>query len=107
MRKVVESEPSGGGGAGNYVVIDHGDNTFALYAHSPKDGITVEEGDEVFQGRELGAVGRSGLAGYPHLHFIVLEGGYSWPYSGVPISFNNVVPPDVILKSFGNYKVCE
>lgn len=103
--KVVDGEPSGGGGAGagNYVVVDHGDGTFGLYYHSPQGGIHVDVGQKVEQGEVLGITGRSGLAGYPHLHFIVVEGGHTYPYSGLAISFSNAVPRDVALKSDTEY----
>lgn len=104
--KVVEDQPSNGGGsgAGNYVIVDHGDGTSALYYHSPKDGIEVEVGDEVAQGDVLGVSGRSGLAGYPHLHFIVVEGEPTYPYDGRAISFSNALPADVVLKSYAEYE---
>lgn len=105
--RVVEDQPSGGGGVGNYVVIDQEDGTFGLYYHAPKNGISVEVGDEVDYGTALGLVGRSGLAGYPHLHFIVVQDGYRYPYNGIPVSFSNVSPPVVVLQSYQNYMVCE
>jgi len=107
--KVVENQPSGGGGegAGNFLVIDHGDETFGLYYHSPEDGILPTVNQEVVQGEKLGDIGRSGLAGYPHLHFIVVRGQYDWPYEGIPISFSNVIPATTILSSGGEYEVCE
>lgn len=95
---LVENQPSEGGGQGNFVVISHGDGTYALYAHSPKDGIDVKVGDRVKQGEVLGKTGRSGLAGYAHLHFIVLKGHYLYPYNGLAISFKNASPLHVALK---------
>lgn len=102
--RVVEDAPSNGGGTGNYVVIDHHDGTFGLYYHSPMNGIGVDVGDQVEQGDVLGETGRSGLAGYPHLHFTVVTGSPDWPYSGTPVSFRNVAPPHVSLKSHSAYK---
>ncbi|MBK8901879.1 MAG: M23 family metallopeptidase [Anaerolineaceae bacterium] len=104
VHKVVEDQPSSGGGVGNYVIIDHQDGTYGLYYHSPKDGIEVVEGDEVVQGDVLGLAGRSGLAGYPHLHFIVVEGDPTYPYHGLAISFRNALPADVVLKSYAAYE---
>lgn len=97
--KVVADAPSSGGGAGNYVIIDHQDGTYGLYYHSPQDGIAVQVGDEVAQGDPLGITGRSGLAGYPHLHFIVVAGNPDYPYNGQAISFSNAQPADVPLQS--------
>ena len=104
---VEEAQPSEGGGGGNYVVIDHLDNTFGMYLHAPKDGIAVAKGDTINQGDYLGVIGHSGLAGYPHLHFIVVVDSFAWPYNPTPITFNNAMPADVILKSYTVYKVCE
>jgi hypothetical protein len=104
--RVVEDQPSegGGGAAGNYVVIDHQDDTYGLYYHSPKDGIDVVVGDEVEQGDVLGKTGRSGYAGYSHLHFLVVQGDPTYPYDGLAISFRNAAPPDVALKGDTNYE---
>ena len=106
--KIVDDQPSngGGGGAGNYLVVDHGDDTFGLYYHSPKDGILVNKGQTVEQGQLLGFIGASGLAGYPHLHLLVVRGDSKYPYDGIPISFNNVAPADVVLASFKSYRSC-
>ena len=99
VHSVVDDQPSQGGGAGNAVVIDHKDGTFGLYLHSPADGIRVAPGQQVEQGAVLGVVGQSGLAGYPHLHFIVVVGPPVYPYTGVAISFRNADPGDTPLKS--------
>jgi len=105
--KVINDQASSGGGAGNYVVLDHGDQTFGLYLHSPEGGITAEVGQFIEQGARLGSIGRSGLAGYPHLHFIVVKDQYDYPYKGIPISFKNVSPPTTVLQSYTTYQVCE
>lgn len=97
VHRVVKQAPSEGGGAGNFVVIDHRDGTYGLYYHSPKNGISVSAGDEVTQGEVLGVTGRSGLAGYPHLHFTVVRGDPDYPYQGIPISFSNAQPADARL----------
>jgi len=102
---VVENQPSegGGDGAGNYLVIDHHDGTYGLYYHSPMEGIYVSPGDPVQQGQIVGVTGSSGLAGYPHLHFIVVEGSPNYPYRGVGVSFRNASPADKMLKSYSQY----
>jgi len=101
VEKVVENQASNGGdGAGNFLVINHGDDTYALYYHSPRNGILVEEGEVVTQGQKLGRIGRSGYAGYPHLHLIVTVGDYVWPYQGKAVSFGNTSPRHLVLKTF-------
>lgn len=104
-----ENLPSigGGGVGGNWVNVDHGDGTYANYLHSPKNGIYVEVGDKVEQGDVLGITGVSGSAGYPHLHLAIIHGEYIWPYEGTPMTFSNVDPPDVILRTGVMYTACQ
>ncbi len=104
--KVVEDQGSSDEGEGNYVVIGHIDNSFALYYHAPKDGIEVEVGQMVNQGDVLGVVGESGMAAYPHLQFIVVKDDYTYPFSGLAINFRNVHPLVTVLKSYTRYSVC-
>ncbi len=101
---VIEDQQSG---YGNMVVIEHGDGTFAWYLHSPIDGIYVDEGQEVIQGQELGIVGDTGLAGYPHLHFLVTRGESVNDYEGIPITFNHFIPMVTVLETNGVYRVCK
>ena len=56
---------------GNYVVIDHGDGLTTLYGQC-RD-FTVEEGDTVRAGEQIGAVGSTGVSTGPHLHFEVRQ----------------------------------
>lgn len=76
----------------NLIVIDHGDDTFGEYMHLQLDGALVEVGDFVEQGDPIGLSGVTGLAGYPHLHFIVVRKYWEWPYVGVPVTFSNTAP---------------
>ena len=55
------------GGYGNTVLLDHGDGVETLYAHLQQ--ALVREGDWIGQGVQLGAVGTTGAATGPHLHF--------------------------------------
>lgn len=55
------------GGYGNAIVIRHDDGSETLYGHL--DAMHVRAGMLVTAGSLIGAVGRTGLATGPHLHF--------------------------------------
>ncbi len=81
----------------NLVVVDHGDDTFGQYMHLTRGGADVSVGDQVVRGDTLGRSGNTGLAGYPHLHFVVTSGGYAYPYDSSPMSFGNASPSHLTL----------
>lgn len=65
---------SGSGPAcGNRVMINHGNNLITLYCHLSPNSLRVKNGDTVLKGQAIGAIGASGRANFPHLHFGVLE----------------------------------
>jgi len=104
---------------GNYVLIDHGDFTFALYLHLEQWSVDVEVGETVGRGHQIGRVGNTGYSTGPHLHFNVKNGfGYGGakivlfeelvgisngiPFSGANVTSNNSntsataqVPPSI------------
>ena len=61
------------GGYGLSVLIAHGSNVRTLYAHLSR--IDVREGERVDGGQRIGAVGQTGSATGPHLHFEVWRWG--------------------------------
>ena len=63
-----------GGGYGNYVIIQHSDGNYTLYAHLDAGSITVTSGDSVEQGQVIAKMGSSGNSTGTHLHFEVREG---------------------------------
>ncbi|HEX6333252.1 MAG TPA: M23 family metallopeptidase [Flavisolibacter sp.] len=58
---------------GNYIVIQHADNSRAYYWHLQTGGVTVAIGDSVKQGERIGFSGNTGYSAFPHLHFQVVD----------------------------------
>jgi murein DD-endopeptidase MepM/ murein hydrolase activator NlpD len=54
-------------GFGNVVMVKHRNNSVTVYAHLSR--INVRGGQSVNQGQNVGAVGQTGWATGPHLHF--------------------------------------
>ena len=65
-----------GGSLGNHVIIDHGNNMYALYAHNASNNVSV--GQTVSRGQVIATMGSSGRATGTHLHFAI---SYGYPYS--------------------------
>lgn len=55
------------GGFGNVVMVKHRNNSVTVYAHLSR--INVRTGQSISQGQNVGAVGQTGWATGPHLHF--------------------------------------
>jgi murein DD-endopeptidase MepM/ murein hydrolase activator NlpD len=60
-------------GFGNVVKVRHSNGSMTLYAHLSR--INVRKGQNVSQGQNVGAVGATGWATGPHLHFEFLING--------------------------------
>lgn len=75
----------------NMIVLRDEDGYFLQYQHLTHNGALVEEGDIVQIGDPIGFSGASGLASYPHLHFVATRfGDWMFPYSqSYPITFSN------------------
>lgn len=54
---------------GNYIMIDHNNGFYTLYAHMAGFAPGTEVGQTVARGQVIGYVGQSGWATGPHLHF--------------------------------------
>ena len=64
---------------GNTIIIDHGRGLLTVYAHL--ETMSVEKGDFVEKGQEIGTMGSTGFSTGSHLHFETqLMGVYIHPY---------------------------
>ena len=76
----------------NMVRVRHADGSVAIYAHLLHFGVSVEEGEFVAAGRQLGFSGSTGFASGPHLHFAVTTGDAPREVS-LPVRFYVGDPP--------------
>lgn len=63
-----------GGGYGNFVIIDHGNEFITLYGHLSE--VDVEVGDEIKKGDVIGKMGLTGFSTGDHLHIEIRYQGY-------------------------------
>lgn len=106
VRYLREDSSAGGGDinlfgwAGNYVVIDQGDGTSALYMHLMLHGTLVRVGQQVQQGQPIAYSGSTGFSTGPHLHFMVerTEPGV-WYDQSLPATFADVAGNGVPLQN--------
>ncbi|MGH9244813.1 MAG: M23 family metallopeptidase [Acidimicrobiales bacterium] len=61
------------GGAGNYVIIDHGGGWRTYYFHLA--GFSAPDGASVGQGEQIGTTGSTGHSSGPHIHYEQLYNG--------------------------------
>ena len=74
---------------GNYVVLDHGNGEYSLFAHLKQGSVSVKPGQRVARGAQIGAMGMSGDAFLVHLHY-QLQSGVGLDKEGLPAIFNDV-----------------
>lgn len=63
---------------GNYIVVNHNNGYYTMYAHL--SGFNTTNGSTVAKGQVIGYIGSTGYSTGPHLHFGVSAGGE--PYYG-------------------------
>jgi hypothetical protein len=74
---------------GNSVILDLGEQHYAVYAHMQPGTIQVRVGQRVAVGQLLGLVGNSGNSVAPHLHFQVNNKPSSVASSGLPYAIKD------------------
>ncbi len=88
-KKKTGSFAGGYGDNGEYIVIDHHNGFFTMYAHMCPGCRVVQEGDYVEKGQVIGGMGQTGWATGVHLHFAVWQGGA--PYTGGSYSVDPMI----------------
>jgi len=73
--------------AGNYIIIDCGDNVYAALVHLQTGSIQVSVGQNVKKGEIIGRVGHSGNSFAPHLHFQLMDSSNIATANGLPCAF--------------------
>jgi len=68
--------------AGNYVVVQHAEHLFSVYAHMRRGSAVVSVGDAVERSQAIGRVGNSGNTSEPHLHVHFAD---AWDQAADPI----------------------
>lgn len=58
---------------GNYVILELSEGIYAFYAHLKLGSVTIQPGDLVTKGQEIGRTGNSGSSTGPHLHFQLMD----------------------------------
>ena len=74
---------------GNYVVIDHLNGEFSIFAHIKKGSALVKVGQTVKQGDALASIGAAGSSLFPHLHYELRDGAGARSVEGLPSYFSN------------------
>lgn len=89
---------------GNYIIIDLGDGLHAFYGHLRPGSIRVEPGEQVSSGQVIGAVGFTGHAARPQLHFHLADANSSLGAEGLPFTLEcfNMLGSYDDLSVFGN-----
>jgi hypothetical protein len=112
---IKEDSDSGCGNAscasdGNFVRIDHGDGTDAIYYHLQHNGALVEVGETVCAGQHIGLSGNTGFSTGPHLHFAVSDPtGQTLPlrFEELRTISQGVPAPGMVVPSENNEEDCD
>jgi len=78
---------------GNFVVLDIGNDRYALYAHLKPGSLRVKVGDRVRRGQVIGHLGNTGNSEAPHLHFHITGpiDKFALAATGYPYEINSFV----------------
>lgn len=88
---------------GNHVVIDHGDGTYAAYAHLKRGSAAVAVGQRVTTGQVIGAVGNTGNTTMPHLHVQLMDRRNVDAAAGLAMTWQDIALEGTIDPVFAKY----
>lgn len=77
-------------GYGNNVIIDHGYGYKTRYAHL--HSFSVQKGDKVKRGQEIGKMGNTGKSTAPHLHYEVIKNNKT--VNPINFFYNDITPEE-------------
>jgi hypothetical protein len=91
---------------GSHIVLDLGSGAYAFYAHMKPGSATVEVGDQVRRGQEIGRTGNSGNTSASHLHFHVMDGPLPLTANNLPFeidhfTYQGTAGPDGVTPEHG------
>ena len=90
---------------GNGLIIRHSRGWETQYCHLRKGSVVVKPGTKVSRGQNLGLVGQSGMAEFPHVHLSVRHSGKIIdPFSGAPLNALENTDCDALSKSLWTKK---
>lgn len=89
--------------AGNYVVIDHGNQVRTRYLHNSK--VVVRKGQQVHRGQLIALSGKTGRVTGPHIHYEMLIRGKAVDPMKAYASLTKSVPEDEIKQFTQNVKM--
>jgi len=75
---------------GGHVVIRHAESEYSFLAHFAPGSVTVEPGDRVARGEQVGRCGHSGNSSEPHLHFQIQDRPDFATAASLPVRFDDV-----------------
>jgi hypothetical protein len=75
--------------SGNYVIIDHLNGEYSLFAHLKQGSVRVKIGQQVKTGEIIGQMGASGDSLFPHLDYSLRSGIGAKEVEGLPSYFTN------------------
>jgi hypothetical protein len=92
---------------GNHVVLDLGDEVFAVLAHLRHRSVRVAAGQRVIAGQQIAECGNSGNSSEPHLHFQLMDHHSVLLAAGLPVRFQHTGGGPAGLPRTGHHLVAD